>query len=159
MGRSHDRLHPRWAQYDYRLPGIYFVTTITFERAPLLGALQRATCVLSLFGRIVHDTWRSIHKRFDGVELDAFVVMPDHVHALITLPEQPESAAVSLSSIVGWAKSRSAHDINVARSTPGSRVWQTSFHDSILRDANALYRVRRYIELNPRRAWRKSLPP
>lgn len=152
MRTFYTRSNPRWTRYDYRLPGIYFVTTNTLERVPLLGALRRGECVLSPSGRIVRDTWRRISERFPGVELDAFVVMPDHVHALLVLPEQPESEAISLSSIVGWAKSRSAHEINALRGTPGARVWHTSFHDRILRDPEALHRVRRYIENNPRRA-------
>lgn len=154
MRKFYTRIHPRWKRYDYRLPGIYFVTTNTFERAPLFGVLRRGECALSPLGQIVRDAWHRVPERFPGVELDAFVVMPDHVHALLMLPEQPESQAISLSSIVGWAKSRSAHEINVLRGTPGARVWHTSFHDSILRDAEALERVRRYIALNPRRASR-----
>lgn len=154
MRKFHTRLHPRWKRHDYRLSGIYFVTTNTFERAPLLGELRRGECDLSPFGQIVRDIWRRTPERFPGVELDAFVVMPDHVHALLMLPERPESEAVALTSIVGWAKSRSAHAINGSRGTPGARIWHTSFHDRILRDPEALHRVRRYIENNPRRACR-----
>lgn len=157
MRKFYTRIHPRWKGYDYRLAGIYFVTTNTFDRAPLFGVLRRGECTLSPIGQIARDTWRRIPAQFPGVELDAFVVMPDHVHALLMLPERPEAEAISLSSIVGWAKSRSSRDINAVRGTPGARVWHTSFHDSILRDAEALGRIRRYIELNPRRASREVM--
>lgn len=147
MRTFYTRIHPRWKRYDYRLPGIYFVTAVTLDRARLFGVLRRGECVLSPLGVIVRDAWRCIPERFPGVELDAFVVMPDHVHALLVLPE---SASNSLSEIVGWAKSRSAHGINVMRGTGGSRIWQTSFHDSIVRTARGRDRVRQYIESNPR---------
>lgn len=155
MQRFHSRIHPRWDKYDYRLPGTYFVTTITLGRAPLLGVLRDGGCVLSRLGAIVQDTWRRIPEQLPGVELDAFVVMPDHVHALLVLPVQAEADAISLSRIVGWAKSRSTHEINLMRATPGSRFWQASFHDRVVRDAEALNRIRDYIEANPRRGWER----
>lgn len=154
MRSFQSRIHPRWSRYDYRLPGLYFVTTITLDRVPMLGALCRGECVLSPFGLIVHRTLQQIPQRFPGVELDAFIVMPDHVHALIGILEQPAATGTprtSLSDVVCWAKSRSAHEINVMRETPGNRIWQTSFHDSIVRTPDGRDRIRRYIELNPRR--------
>lgn len=130
---------------------MYFVTAITRDRARLFGVLMGGRCVLSPSGLIVRDTWKRLPERFPCVELDAFVVMPDHVHALILMREQLGPELASLSDIVRWAKSRSAHEINAMRGTPGSRVWQTSFHDSIVRTRLGCDRVRRYIELNPRR--------
>lgn len=155
MRRFHDRIHPRWKECDYRLPGTYFVTTITLERIPLLGALEQGQCVPSPFGEIVRDVWQRVPENVPGVMLDAFVVMPDHIHALIVLPDCNESTPIALSRIVGWAKSRSAHGINLLRGTPGQRVWQTSFHDRIVRDTEALIRIRDYIESNPKRAWNR----
>ena len=157
MRRFHDRIHPRWTQYDYRLPGTYFVTTITLDRVPLLGALEQGECLRSPFGDVVRDVWQRIPEGVPGVELDAFVVMPDHVHALIVLSDRNESTPLALSRIVGWAKSRSAHGINLLRGTPGQRVWQASFHDRIVRDAEALMRIRDYIERNPRRGWERLM--
>lgn len=131
---------------------MYFVTAITHGRARLLGVLMRGRCVLSPSGLIVRNTWERIPTRFPGVELDTFVVMPDHVHALILMREQREPHTTSLSDVVRWAKSRSAHEINAMHGTPGNKIWQTSFHDSIVRTDRGRDRVRRYIEMNPRRA-------
>lgn len=85
MRRFHSRTHPRWRLYDYRLPGTYFVTAITLDRVPLLGALEQGECLLSPFGEIVRDVWQRIPEEVPGVGLDAFVIMPAHVHALIAL--------------------------------------------------------------------------
>jgi REP element-mobilizing transposase RayT len=155
--RFHRRTHPRWKQYDYRLPGTYFVTTITLGRIPLLGDLQERECVLSPAGVLVRNAWRRIPEAVPGVNLDAFVVMPDHVHAVLVLPERAGTEPLALSRIVGWAKSRSAHEINALRGTPGHRVWQASFHDRIVRDAEALDRIRNYIESNPYRGWERLM--
>jgi len=156
MPKFYTRIHPRWDRCDYRLPGIYFVTAVTHERAPLLGTLRGGRYAFSPSGLIVRDTWQRIPERIPAVELDTFVVMPDHVHALIALHERPEPEATPLSQIVGWAKSRSAHTINVMRGMPGCKVWQTNFHDSIVRSSEAVYRIRNYINSNPRRASRNG---
>lgn len=157
MRRFYDRIHPRWKEYDYRLSGTYFVTTITLERVPLLGALKHGQCVLSPFGEIVRDVWERVPGNVPGVLLDAFVVMPDHIHALIVLAVCNESTPLALSRIGGWPKSRSAHAINLRRGTPGQRVWQASFHNRIVRDTDALSRIRDYIESNPRRGWERLM--
>ncbi len=130
---------------------MYFITTVTLGCAPLLGALRHGECALSTFGLVVRRVWQDIPQRFPGVELDTFVVMPDHVHALLAMPEQTAEAGTSLSDVARWAKSRSAHEINVMRGTLGARIWQASFHDRIARTPDARDRIRRYIELNPRR--------
>ncbi|HEV2643772.1 MAG TPA: transposase, partial [Candidatus Elarobacter sp.] len=152
MRKFGNRTSPRWQHHDYALPGAYFVTAVTRNRSPLLGSLRGDECALSSAGLFVRDVWRSIPQRFAGVELDAFVVMPDHVHALLMIHERPESAMRSLSAIVQWAKSRSAHHINVSNGTLGKPVWQASFHDRVARTIAERDRIRRYIEDNPRRA-------
>ena len=76
------------------------------------------------------------------LRLDAWVVMPDHMHALVCL-EAP--APKPLGRYVGAFKTVSTKACNAAAGTPGARLWQRSFHDAIVRDARHLAHVRAYI--------------
>src|SRR5687768_4292246 len=77
---------PRLKGWDYSRSAAYFVTFSVAARRPVLGALNGSTMMLSPTGRIVDDCWLELPSRFLGVELDAQVIMPDHVHAIISLP-------------------------------------------------------------------------
>ncbi|HXF96814.1 MAG TPA: hypothetical protein VNI61_12005, partial [Gemmatimonadales bacterium] len=83
----------RLPHHDYAGPGRYFVTVCTYHRAPVLGRLERRSVRLTEVGRIVRDCWRAIPAHFAGVEVDAFVVMPDHVHGIIIIRGRGAGAA------------------------------------------------------------------
>jgi REP-associated tyrosine transposase len=146
------RTHPRWRSYDYAQPGVYFVTTNTRERNPVFGRPTRRGIVLTNAGRAVHHCWLMVPEQFDGVMIDRFVVMPDHVHAIVVLLRTP-TRTTSLSQVVGWTKQRTSLDIRAHTPAHTAPIWQRSFHDSIIRNADALNRVRKYITANPSRAW------
>jgi REP element-mobilizing transposase RayT len=140
---------PRFPGFDYRQPGAYFVTFCTWRRRRILGRVVDGVVRVSAAGLIVRDTWEAIPDHYPGISLDAFVVMPDHVHGIIVI----ESVDKSLVEIVGSFKSASAREINLARGSPGAAVWQRSYHDRIIRDDREWWSVRRYIDDNPR-DWR-----
>lgn len=98
-------------------------------------------------GAIVQAVWRSIPHHHRCVGLDAFVIMPDHLHGILVF----ESQVRSLAEIVGLFKAASSREINRARESPGGVVWQRSFHDRIIRNDQALWSIRRYIDENPRK--------
>ncbi|MGH7612580.1 MAG: transposase [Gemmatimonadales bacterium] len=75
----------RLRNYDYTRPGFYFVTLCSHERAPLFGQVERGVVHLSEMGRVVGDCWREIPSHFPNVDLDAFVIMPDHVHGIVVI--------------------------------------------------------------------------
>lgn len=103
------------------------------------------------------------------VVLDAFVVMPNHVHALLgTVPpiideprrgtarraptrrfSRPESG--TLATVVGAYKSAVTRRVNEQRSTPGAPVWQRGYHERVVRDEREAANIRRYIAENPLR--------
>ena len=82
---KHHRRSIRLAGYDYRQPGYYFVTVCTYRHQALFGHVIEDQMQLSVYGRIVDTIWRRLLDRADGVTLDAWVVMPNHVHAIIVL--------------------------------------------------------------------------
>lgn len=81
--------HPDW---DYGNPGWYFVTLCTQKRICFFGTIQNGMVGLSHAGCVAHRCWTAIPDHFDHVRLDAFVIMPNHVHGLVgimdRLPEE-----------------------------------------------------------------------
>ncbi len=71
--------------YDYSRAGAYFVTICTHERAPLFGAIEDGRVCLTESGRVVETTWSEIPGNHPGVEIDTFVVMPNHVHGILVM--------------------------------------------------------------------------
>jgi REP element-mobilizing transposase RayT len=68
----------RLPAYDYSLPGRYFVTICTQNRECLFGEIKDGEMVLNEIGKMVESVWKNIPQRFSFVELDQFVVMPNH---------------------------------------------------------------------------------
>jgi REP element-mobilizing transposase RayT len=82
---EHHRRSIRLDGYDYTCDGYYFVTLVTANRDPFLAQPVAGKMVLTQYGLVAQGEWENLAKRFDYVVLDAFVVMPDHVHAVIGL--------------------------------------------------------------------------
>ncbi|MBI2302270.1 MAG: transposase [Armatimonadetes bacterium] len=150
------------ADYDYRQPVAYFVTFCTCQRACVLGDIDRAgEFVPSPAGRIVQGGWRALPQRFPTVELDAMVIMPNHVHAIVVLTdgwrrtggETPPLPA--LGDVVAYWKYCSARDVNAASGTPGAFRWQRGYYEHAVRGTRDLERFRVYIAENAVR-WRED---
>jgi REP element-mobilizing transposase RayT len=102
-----------------------------------------------------------------GVILDAFVVMPDHLHAIAFLPTAkqqrsglpcPARPPRSLGSLIAGYKSACTSRVNALLGTKGLRMWQRNYHERVISDARALLCMRRYIAANPAR-WRGMMDP
>jgi putative transposase len=146
--------------YDYARSGAYFVTICTHAFAPSLGTIKGSVVRLTPSGEIVRRTWFELPSRFPRVQLDAFVIMPDHVHGIMALHKPGESRLAatthsvhfssSLSEIVRVFKSLSAFRINRLLGAKGS-IWQRSYYDRVVRSGDALDKIRRYVYENPLR--------
>ena len=77
----------RLAGWDYSSPGYYFVTICVNKRECLFGGIINGEMVPNEFGRVVLDCWADLMNHYEGITLDEFVVMPNHIHGiLIMLP-------------------------------------------------------------------------
>ena len=130
------------------------MTALTHRRRAVLGTLTRDGVLLTPAGNIVCECWVAVQGRFPGVTIDTFVVMPDHVHAIVVLARSYDRT-IGLSQAVGWVKRRASREIGSLPAV-AAPVWHRSFHDSIIRDRHAFVRVRRYVAANPARAWAKT---
>ena len=84
LGRNEARLR----RNQYSQPGGYFVTIVTHRRRCLFGEVVDGNVQLSEAGRIVNEMWRGLSERFANASADLFVVMPNHVHGIVTVGAQ-----------------------------------------------------------------------
>jgi putative transposase len=156
------RLSIRLSAHDYSASSIYFLTLCTYRRALLFGQILDGVVALSPAGRIVRDLWIKTSEMRPGVILDAFVVMPNHMHAIIGLPAAVgrksdsglfQRAPGSLGALVAGFKASCTSEVKRLAGTPRLRMWQRNYYERVIRDARALGELRRYIVANPAR-WR-----
>lgn len=156
----------RLSGYDYAQAGAYFVTVCAHQRQCLFGDVVNKKMVLNEAGKIVRACWDEIPAHFPHAELDAFVVMPNHIHGIIVIVDHGSRDTAcrvptmesfgkpvpgSLPTIVRSFKSAVTRHINQSRDTPGQPVWQRNYYEHIVRNEHALNRIRNYIETNPAR--------
>jgi putative transposase len=162
---KHHRRSIRLKGYDYTQAGAYFVTIVTQDRECLFGEVVEGEMRVNPFGEIVAWAWNDLPNHNPHVELDAFVVMPNHVHGIVLIVDDlvgagsepaPTMAMVTtrrhgLPEIVRQFKTFSARRINARRGTPGATVWQRNYYEHIIRNDHSLQRIREYIATNPLR--------
>ena len=153
------RKQMRLSNYDYSLSGAYFVTIVVKDKAEWFGEIKDGCMKLSNMGKIVGKCWKEIPNHVGGIELDEYIVMPNHIHGIINI------------NTVGAAHVRPGHVFNdrsnmlLSKAIHGfkssaSRIirqrykniafhWQRSYHDRIIRNEKELYEIRQYIHDNP----------
>jgi REP element-mobilizing transposase RayT len=142
----------RLREYNYATPGAYFVTICTHRRLPLFGTIDEGILHHSPAGVMAYEQWEALPGRFSGLELDAFIVMPNHVHGVLWLQEN----TVSLTRIVGAFKSLVVHyyaeRVKAGEWPPyPGMVWQRSFYEHVIRGERALEEIREYIVHNAKK--------
>ena len=96
---KHHRRSIRLKGYDYNQPGAYFITIVTQHRERLFGEIVNGQMVLNEAGRMIQRVWDTIPQHHPGIETDAFVIMPNHIHGIIVITEITASASVSAKSV------------------------------------------------------------
>jgi len=142
--------------YDYSLSGAYFITIKTHQSRNCLGTIKNGNVQPSKLGEIVEKAWFDLPNHYHRIELDAFVIMPDHVHGIIVLGNDNEHNEISgpqkaygLPEIVRALKSFSARRINALQKTTGKPFWQRGYFERIIRNEKEWSQIREYIISNP----------
>jgi putative transposase len=143
----HHRRSIRLPGYDYSQPGAYFVTICIWQRECLLGEIQEGNILLSRYGEVVNFNWFNLIRVYPHIELNSFVIMPNHLHGIIIIKEQNQEH--SLSEIVRRFKTFSARRINQLRSVSGIPVWQRGYYEHIIRNETTFSKIQEYIINNP----------
>ena len=84
-GGATSRRSIRLGGYDYSCPGVYFLTVCAAQRGLLFGGVSEGRVVENANASIVRDCWSDLPNHYPHVSLDAFVVMPNHIHGIIVL--------------------------------------------------------------------------
>jgi len=173
----------RLKEYDYSHPGEYFITICTFNHEcstreifenefegmlntsisrVKLGEIVDGEMRLNKIGKIVKEEWLRTANIRSGIELDVFIIMPNHIHGIIVIEDESPILNVgthscaslqrkprSLGSIIAGFKSAATKRINEMRHTPSFPVWQSRYYDRIIRNEKELNNIREYIQNNP----------
>jgi putative transposase len=138
----HARKGLRIRGFDYSFHGPYFVTVCTRNRRCILGEVRNDRVALTRHGQVVVSEIERLPERL-GVELDDFVVMPNHVHLIVGLGTRARQASpLRLGTVVGSFKAGSSREV-------GRALWQRGYYDHVVRDEDDLARAREYIATNP----------
>ena len=146
----------RLQNYDYSQAGYYFVTICTQNRVNYFGKIERQLMHLNEIGEIVKNQWVWLSTQYDYVELDTYIVMPNHLHGILIIRScrdrsRPVSTGTkkikSLSELIGAFKTTSSKQIH--KYGLSRFKWQRSFYDHIIRNEKSLDNIRAYIQNNP----------
>jgi putative transposase len=129
--------------FDYSTNRYYFITICVITGR--LGYIVDDNVKLNRSGALVHHSWVSLSLKYPCVELDEFIIMPDHFHAIIILSNDSGIKPKSLSDIVQAFKLSCIRKIHLEDK---SFRWERSFNDRIIRNEKELHNIRYYIKYN-----------
>lgn len=163
--KKHHRRSIRLSGYDYTQPGDYYITICTYKRQCWFGDVVNERVEYNHLGYIAYSFWKALPQRFSHIELDAFIVMPNHLHGILIIGDllnhiQPNNTSKkeqfgkpvvgSIPTVIRSFKSAVTKRINLMRRIPEPPVWQSNYYESIIRIETGLDKVRQYIINNPR---------
>ncbi len=165
----------RLENYDYSQYGAYFITICTYKKKEIFGKIVDGKMILNEYGEIVLKVWNTISEHFENIELDQFVIMPNHIHGIIIINEHvgaihelPVQKAVGLSTqkslnsarnrrverrkmllpkIVGFFKMNVSKLIHLKGIT--NAVWHRNYYEHVICKEHELNKIREYIFNNP----------
>ena len=159
--------------YDYTNTGAYFVTIVTQGRLCLFGEMVGEEMRLNEGGEMVCRVWEALPRRFPVIEIDVFVVMPNHLHGIIVINQPvarglvdtrtpdggvdaPTPDRIALGDVIGAYKSLTTVEyirgVKTVKWTPfHGRLWQRNYYEHIVRYDESLRSIRQYVLDNPGR--------
>jgi putative transposase len=171
----HHRRSIRIPEYDYSYPGAYFITICTYKHESLFGEIENGEMKLTEFGQIAHNRWRLLPERFINIQMDQFVVMPNHIHGILVItdpdlvgaglapaPEaiaqphagQPQGLPLrpTVGYVVGAYKSLVVNEclkICKIKQEIMGKIWQRNYYEHVIRDHKSFQNITNYIIHNP----------
>ena len=148
------RKHPRLPDYDYSTAGAYFITICTQGRRCLFSrivgrGLAPAETVYTQYGIVAREQLLQLEKRFPSLRIEQFVIMPNHIHAILFLEEAAGARPrPTISDIVCAYKSLTTRACK--QLCPIDKVFQTSFYEHIIRGDKDYDEIAQYIINNPK---------
>ncbi len=157
----------RLKDYDYSQPGAYFVTLCTQNGTTVFGDILNGEMRLNDRGEIVQELWNMLPERFPTLELDCYVIMPNHMHGILVQGEQAKSRPIHTSEVDGSKhalvqpsytelgqiiRTFKAIATRLIRACDSSEfAWHRNYYEHVIRNGSDLNRIRQYIVDNPAR--------
>ena len=154
-----ERRPNRLKGYDYGV-GAYFVTICTYDRKCILsdihvgeGLAPPVEIKLTPYGKVAEEQLLDLQRRYSSVQISKYVIMPNHIHAIIQIWDNREEAggaspSPTLMDVIRVFKSMTPR--LCGKMKPGEKIFQRSFHDHVIRNENDWREIWEYIEPNPR---------
>jgi len=149
----------RLKNFDYSSSGYYFITICTKGREEYFGNIIGNKMILNKYGEIVKKCWFKIPEHFDNVELNEFIIMPNHIHGIIIIkytnqPVGNDPCVVPINNNQvghgGPTLQKYIDGVNKKQFPRfNKRIWQKSYYDHIIRTEYSLFQIRQYIIGNP----------
>lgn len=147
--------------YDYKNVGSYFITICTENRRCLFEKVVDGEMIMNDVGKMIYEVWSGLPSRYPGVQMDFFVIMPNHIHAIVFLGAvdqgyKSDYTMISLSDLVRNFKTYTASRYSQGVKKNGwpnfsKRLWQRNYYEHIIRNENSLEKIQQYINENPMR--------
>ena len=152
----------RMKEYDYSSPGAYFVTVVTNSHKCIFGKLIDNEMHLYDLGKIAQECWLQLPDHFFDIEVEPFVVMPNHLHGIIIIHENDRRGTIyrapttekfgqpavgSISTIMRTYKA--AVSRLATRKLGMVKIWQRNYYEHIVRNQSDLESIANYILNNP----------
>ncbi len=154
------RKHPRLNNYDYTSAGAYFITICTQDRRCLLShivgrGLAPAEIEYTEYGKLAEQELLSLEKRYNGLKIDQYCIMPNHIHFILVLENETAGASPrpTVMDIVCAYKSLATKECK--KYHPIKKLFQTSFYDHIIRNQIDYNEIAQYIIENPQK-WQQD---
>jgi putative transposase len=148
----HHRRSIRLKGYDYAQAGAYFITPCVQDKKHIFGEIKENEMICNAFGQIAYEQWELIPERFEGTELGAFIIMPNHTHHILII--KSDDNVKKIGEIVGAYKSLVVHhclkyikenDLDIQL----GKIWQRDYWEHIIRDERSYDNITNYIVNNP----------
>ena len=145
------RKNNRLSEFHYGAGYSYFITICTKDRTQILSKITVGEDIilppnrvnLTEFGQIAENALLSIPDYYDGVTVDEYVIMPNHIHLILTIRNSGRMiSSPTMSNVVGQFK-------RTTSKTVGFPLWQRSFYDHVIRNRQDYDEIRKYIYKNP----------
>ena len=148
------RKHPRLDHYDYSTAGAYFITICTQNRRCLLSrivgrGLAPAEIQYTAYGLIAREQLLLLEQRYPSLKIDQYVIMPNHIHAILLLEETAgDSRRPTVMDIICAYKSLTTRQCK--KLLPVDKLFQTSFYEHVIRGREDYNEIAEYIVNNPK---------
>lgn len=147
MDKLPKRKRIRLENYDYTQNGYYFVTICTYNREKILSVINDNEITLYPIGEIIEQELKLLESKYN-IEISPYVIMPDHIHAIIRIEREEQSPSPTLINIICALKSITTRKANNYYSVKGRKIWQRSYYEHIIRNERDYIETFEYIKYN-----------